>query len=420
MPSVRPVSDVERSIVEVVERDRRDLIELALELGRMPSPHGGELPVAERVRDWLEAEGIETWLQPITATSANVVGRLPGAGDGKSLIIDAHLDTGPAVPPDAPERIRRIHGAWEEDGMLYGYGVINDKAQVAAGLLAARAIARSGVRLAGDLIIAGVAFETGAPSYGDDQGIDFPGEGFGTWWLVNRGVTADYALIGETSGFGLVTAECGELGVELIVRGRNVYTPRLERGTGPLDHPTSIPRVAALVSAIEEWAVVYEQERAMDFWGGRIVPRAQIISIDAAREHSSIQLDIRLVPGANPREVQRSLERALRTSGVEFEARAFQWSRGYLAEQAGELIDAVTDAHGAVLGGAPPQPPVSEMSMWRDLNIFNELGIPSICYGPPRQREEYSDARNRAMLAEDLVSTTKVYALTALSICGAA
>jgi hypothetical protein len=56
--------------------------------------------------------------------------------------------------------------------------------------------------------------------------------------------------------------------------------------------------------------------------------------------------------------------------------------------------------------------------MWRDLNVFNEVCIPSICYGPPRQREPLSGAGNRAMKIADLVQATKVYALTALEVCG--
>jgi hypothetical protein len=56
--------------------------------------------------------------------------------------------------------------------------------------------------------------------------------------------------------------------------------------------------------------------------------------------------------------------------------------------------------------------------MWRDLNVFNEVGIPSVCYGPPRQREPLSGAQNRAMKISDLVQATKVYALTALLVCG--
>jgi len=64
-----------------------------------------------------------------------------------------------------------------------------------------------------------------------------------------------------------------------------------------------------------------------------------------------------------------------------------------------------------------PAPPSAETSMWRDLNVFNEVDIPSVCYGPPRQKESLTGAQDRAMKISDLVAATKVYALTILSVC---
>lgn len=412
------VEELRRRVAARVEADRSDLADLAVELGRMPSPHAGELTVATRVVDWLRQNEIEAWLQPITDRSANAVGRIHGIGDGPRLIFDAHIDTGPPLPTDVPERIRRINDAWLEDGVLYGFGLVNDKAQVAAFLLAARALVREGVRLQGDLIVAGVAFETGAPSVGRSQGVDFPGEGFGTWWLINRGITADYALVGETSGFGLVTAECGELGLEVRFSGRRVYTPRFERDSAIPDNPSAIVRLAAAAGILEAWALEYERTAATDSPAGRIVPRAQIVGLDGSPAAASLRLDIRLIPGANPRTIERAIRARLAEHGLDAAVEPYQWSRGHMASGAEPLIAAVTAAHREIVGGEPPAPPTPEISMWRDLNIFNELGIPSICYGAPRTTEPYSDPGDRAMRLGDLVSATTVYALTAMEVCG--
>jgi hypothetical protein len=62
--------------------------------------------------------------------------------------------------------------------------------------------------------------------------------------------------------------------------------------------------------------------------------------------------------------------------------------------------------------------PSAETSMWRDLNVFNEIGIPSVCYGLPRQRERLSGAQTRAMKIDVLVGAAKVYALSAMILCG--
>jgi acetylornithine deacetylase/succinyl-diaminopimelate desuccinylase-like protein len=406
--------------LEIIAADRQDLVDLCLHLGNTPSIHGRERPLAEWIRGWLEAHGITAWLQLITEESANVVGRIPGTADGTSLIFDAHLDTGPPLAPDATERERRIDGAWVEDGLIYGTGVINDKGQMAAFMIAARALLKAGIRLRGDLTLAGVAFETGHPSLGEQQGINYPGEGLGTWWLFNRGVTADYALVGETSGFGLILAECGELGLEVRVSGREVYTPRLERGGSLHEHPSAIVRAAHLIPALEEWAIGYQDRARIESPAGTIVPKAQVQQVHGDAHTTRLRLDVRLAPGANPRAVEHDVRDHLRGRGFACEVAPYQWSRGYVARNAEPLIDAVTRGHTAVFGTPPPLPPTPEISMWRDVNMFNEVGIPSICYGPPRQRETYSDPGNRAVKVDDLVAATQVYALTAMHLCGEA
>jgi acetylornithine deacetylase/succinyl-diaminopimelate desuccinylase-like protein len=255
--------------------------------------------------------------------------------------------------------------------------------------------------------------------------VNHPGEGFGTKWVVDRGVTADYALVGETSGFGIVRAECGAVWLKIRVKGREVYTPRYERGASLHENPNAFAKAAHVILALEEWAVRYQQKEKLEFEGGAIIPKAQIMNVHGANGNVSqaspfcdIYMDIRLVPGRKPEAVKKDVEGAVRGLGIDCEVSAFQYSRGHIAENAEGLIAAITEAHRYVFGSEPPLPPSAEVSMWRDLNVFNETGIPSVCYGPPRQKDPYSGAGNRAMKISDLVQATKVYALTALLLCG--
>ncbi len=105
---------------------------------------------------------------------------------------------------------------------------------------------------------------------------------------------------------------------------------------------------------------------------------------------------------------------------MECEVTPYQWARGYIAKNAEPLINAITEAHRFVLHSEPADPSPSELSMWRDLNVFNEVGIPSVCYGAPRQKESFTEVQDRAMKVDDLVAATKVYALTAMNLCGVA
>ena len=127
---------------------------------------------------------------------------------------------------------------------------------------------------------------------------------------------------------------------------------------------------------------------------------------------------MRLVPGKKPLTIKKEIERLVRALNIDCDVSVFQYSRGYIAKNAELLISAIEEAHRYVFGTEPPAPPSAEVSMWRDLNVFNEVGIPSVCYGPPRQREAMSGAQNRAMKISDLIAATKVYALTALALCG--
>ena len=49
-------------------------------------------------------------------------------------------------------------------------------------------------------------------------------------------------------------------------------------------------------------------------------------------------------------------------------------------------------------------------SMWRDHNVFNRAGIPAVTFGPRRWRPTLND----------FVTTTLLYAQTAIKICGVA
>ena len=412
------------AVISAIEQSRDELVDLCLQLGNTPSPHGQERAVGEAVLQWLKQHGIDGELQFITDQCVNALAKIPGNGDGTSLIFNAHMDTGPALPADASEDAKKLETAWTEGDMIFGKGVINDKAQLCAFMIAMSALKRSGVKLKGDLTLTAVAYETGHPSIDKSQGIDFPGEGFGTKWVVDRGGVADFALVGETSGFGIVQAECGAAWFKIRVKGREVYTPRFERGNSIQENPNAFAKAAHIILALEDWAVQYEKRETMQFAGGTIIPKAQIVEIKGGGEVGrpnalcDIFLDVRIVPGKKPSAIQREIAAALAKTDLDCEISLFQYSRGHIAKDAEPLIGAVAAAHRYVFGSEPPQPPSAETSMWRDLNVFNEVGIPSICYGPPRQRDRLSGAQNRAMKIADLVQATKVYALSAMILCG--
>ena len=155
---------------DIIDLDRQDLVDLCMLLANTHDYHGETQEVAGVAVEWLMQNGIDSYVQPITETSANAVGVLHGAGNGTGLVMNAHLDAGGPPPLDAPEGELKMRGAWVEGEMLYGKGLINDKAQLCAEMIAARAIKKAGVQLKGDLTVIGVDYETGEASVDDRQG----------------------------------------------------------------------------------------------------------------------------------------------------------------------------------------------------------------------------------------------------------
>ena len=51
--------------------------------------------------------------------------------------------------------------------------------------------------------------------------------------------------------------------------------------------------------------------------------------------------------------------------------------------------------------------------MWRDINCFNELRIPSLTYGPGVS----SGGGKYAMKIDNMILGSKLYALTAIDLC---
>ena len=77
--------------------------------------------------------------------------RFAGAGGGRSLLFNGHIDV---VPSDPRERWTSDPNRAEvRDGKLYGRGACDMKGGVAAMVFATEILSRLGVRLQGDLIV---------------------------------------------------------------------------------------------------------------------------------------------------------------------------------------------------------------------------------------------------------------------------
>ena len=197
------------------------------------NPPGNETPAAELLREYLEASGVQCELYARTPERANLVGRIPGRGDGPRLLLLCHTDVVLADP--AEWQVPPFSGELR-DGAVWGRGALDMKGQVAANAATIASLARDGFRPSGDLIFAATADE--------EVGVDY-----GLSWLCQahpEAVSCEYAL-NEGGGDRL---ELGGRLFYLCSTAEKTSSPFLLRVHGRSGH-ASMPGIAdnALVKA---------------------------------------------------------------------------------------------------------------------------------------------------------------------------
>ena len=406
-----------------VRIDREELARLTLDLCNIDSPPGREGEAAEFVFNWMKENGFEPRRVAMFPERPNILGRIRGRGEGYSLIFNSHLDTGHADTdvwsmrePDAAIH----HRAWREGDTLFGEGVVNDKGPMAAFMIAAKAITQAGIELQGDLLLSAVVGEIGTEPVDEFSSPRYLSKEAGTRYLIQHGGVADYALNAEGTDFRYASIEAGKAFFKVTVYGKDqIYTPFVPIAEIDATHPNAIVRAALLIPQLQDWGHRYTERFTYESEGGTIVPKVVIGAIRGGNpyhvtrtsELCSIYLDVRLIPSSDPLAIRRELEEILEAGSVEGDVELFVYRRSYGAGDTGALLESLREAHERVLGGELELAETPISSMWRDLSIFNEMGIPSITYGPPRA------ITKQAVALEELARTAEVYAHLAIDLC---
>lgn len=125
-----------------------------------------------------------------------------------------HIDT---VPPyDMPEPFEL-----KSDGnVLIGRGVVDMKGQLACMIYSMIAIKRANIKLRGDLIFAGV--------------IDEEEKSLGTIDLIEKGIKADAAIVGEPTNFNICACHRGLEWFEIHFQGKTVHGGAQKEGVNAI------------------------------------------------------------------------------------------------------------------------------------------------------------------------------------------
>ena len=223
----------------VLERvDRDELIRFTRDLVRIPSVfcpgtrEGNETRVAQHIAEYLGGNGFDVRLEEVTPGRPNVWTLWTGDRPGRTLLFEGHTDVvteGPAEEWKYPP-----FGAELVGSRIYGRGSCDTKGNLAAAVMAVKAIKDSGVPFAGRLLLCHPVDEEGMMS--------------GIKHFIRQGHAeeVDGAVICEPEENQLCVAQKGAMRVQVTVRGKMAH------GAMPLSGVNPVTRAARFVVAVEE------------------------------------------------------------------------------------------------------------------------------------------------------------------------
>jgi len=391
--------------------DDAELVDLTRALIRISSvvrpgdADATEAAVARHVEGWLTKQGFDLEVQEVAPGRPNVVAWLGEKSGGRSLLLEGHTDV--VTEGNPAEWTHPPFGADLVDGRIYGRGAADMKGGLAAAMVAATAIKRSGAVLNGRLVVGAL--------------VDEEGDMIGVKHLCATAIgrELDAAIICEPEQNELCLEQRGVVWARVSIRGRMAHGAMPEAGVNP---------ITALGALLQEVPALERRLRKLC----RKSPHSRPPTVTPTIARSPVQgveqsnvipssaralLDVRLTPGPDEAAVAREIDAACRQAMARCAGSTIEWEpvNGFRlatrVERSEPLVQAmiagVRQATGrrAVFGGVPGSTDGTILRM--------QLGIPIVTCGPghrliPHQADEYVEVA-------ELVDAAKIYVASALN-----
>jgi acetylornithine deacetylase len=355
----------------------------------------GESAVSNLLFDHLASVGgLIVKKQRVAGERSNVVAMLKGSGTGRSLMLNGHMDTvgveGMTIKPFRPA---------VERGLLHGRGACDMKGAIAAMVGAAKSLADSKSKLAGDLIFSFV--------------VDEEHTSLGTSKLVEE-YGADAAIVGEPTRMSIATAHKGFLWIEVSVKGRAAHGSVPEKGVDAIAH------AAIFVSRLSELQDMF-RSRKHPLLG---TPKIHTSTIEGGTHwsivpnHCVLRLERRTIPGETTASAMKEVREVLhniKQHNRSFNAEARKiFERPPLETSPTEPI--VKELRQAILEVTKKRAQVVGVPYWTDGAVISQSGtIPTCIFGPgdiavAHSPHEYVDVN-------DVMRASEIYSRVAQRFC---
>ncbi len=350
----------------------------------------GEQEVADYVEQRCRQAGLEVYRQSVFSGRENVVAELRVGRPETALLFEAHMDTVSLGSMENP-----LEPTYVAD-RLYGRGACDTKGSLAAMLYAVEECAKTPEQLTSDVVLCASVDEERAYK--------------GILAFLDSDVSFAGAIVGEPTGLGIVVAHKGCARFRLTTRGKAAHT------SVPHEGDNAIYQMAEVLSILKN-----DIEGGLASLDHPLVGPPTIVvattrggtQINIVPEECAIEVDRRVIPGEDAREVlngiQGTLRERLEGSNVDFgvEELLLDWPLGTspesaiarCAQQTASKLHLEDGLHGVAYG--------SDASKLQQLK-----GIPSIVFGPgsiaqAHSREEWVPVKEVEQAAEFYVEVAR-------------
>jgi len=380
--------------------DVNKAVKFLQEISRIPSVTGEEEAIAEFLHSYMKGVGLDARKESVQGHRSNVVARIKRNRQGVNLMIQGHMDTVPVA-----------HG-WKSDpysgnlrdGWVFGQGVTDMKGGLAAMIVAADAINRSGLSLQGDLVVASV--------------MGHMEHGMGSEALIKAHPDIDMAIIAEPTDFEICIAQRGWIYFDIRTQGRVAHTS--------VKSPNAVVQMAEIalkLNRLEFKSPVIPDAIKHLFPGPaaylNVGPIKGGLFPNQVPDSCEMVVDVRPTYNKKPREVLGEIRDAIeevRKSDPELRAKV-SFHPGY--PRSDFLIDAsqppVTLVEKAYRKVFRRKPRLVGKPWWSDAAVlYGEGKIPTLICGPGGSPYYLTDERLRV---KDYLAATKLYICSAILAC---
>jgi len=376
---------------DYVVKTLADLVRINSSNPSLTPGNPGEGEIAAYIADALRGIGLEVTVNEVEAGRPNVVGRLKGAGGGRSLMVNGHTDTvgveGMADPFSGEIR----------DGKLYGRGAQDMKGSLAAMLGALKSLVDGDVSLAGDVLAAAV--------------IDEEYVSLGTVDLIKH-YTADAAIVMEPSDMAISRAHRGFTVFEVETIGRMAHGSRYEEG---IDANIRMGRLLAQLDGLEKALRASTPHPLMGLPSLNVPLVKGGSELYIYAERCVADVERRTISGETEAEITREMQDIL--DRLSAEDPAFKATMKTLIHRGpfevpaeAEIVQTLERAVTARLGKKPEH---IGQTFWTDAGLLADAGIETVLIGPRgaglHSAEEWVEVQSVVDLAHILAETAVAY-----------